>query len=583
MRVNLLDYTDFKVQLGNLDSFRKTLAARAEENRKIRDSNLDTMAMRESGPLLPDEVAVPQRVVNNTITRNITNYDRYLRQPIRLIILKNPKDPAKSYAQNEIYYTDKLKQPDWDSPFLRVGDSGELHGLGFMEVVYDDGEDFPIRFEFVKYEDIVYDKKAKNLQRQSMIARRLEWNADALEETLDPVFGFNPEVVEKIVGECKDVFKLFDIYKVWFKIKRVVYVAWASMNGEGFLKDPRPLNVTGIPESRYPIHEFRLILGEDDELNQAKGRAFLEKDNQEAVTQLWQSCINGSIRASKFYPTPENPVEDKDELAKLVFKHGTPVGIPMKIFQAAYPNPIMLSTAQAIQRNQLQDSGAVDYAVMAREDSNKTATEINAAGELQSQQIGMVMANYSRFFRNVHTNAWDWVRGLALQNKIPWYGAKVVVGNPGLPPMMENPKELLAPNFQVFAAGDYEFVRRKELQDLFARFGDVFKGTPVGRMLTYDLLTVLFPEAGGRYAEAYKQYNILNEQTTLLATGLLERVKELIAMDPMIAKAFPELQQTENAIAQLNSIYGNSQRVLGNVEGSPSNEEPSVGVNENAG
>lgn len=574
-KIDLLGYTDFKSQLSNLEGVRTvTLLPRAVSNRKIRDFAVETKMLQNDGTLLPDEVAIPKRTVDNTIGRNMAQYEQYLRQPQRLILLKDPKNPLKSFQENEIYYTNQIKRPDWDTPFMLVADSGELHGLGFMEVIYDPELVFPVAFEFVRYEDIIYDKKTRNHQRQAMIARHYEWNADALQAAVED--GFSQEVVDKLVGSNKDIFQLYDIYKVWFKVNGKVNVAWASCGGDDFLKTPAELNITGEVETQYPLEIFRFRLTEDDELNQAKGRAFLDKDNQEAITQLWQGCVNGNNRASKIYFVAKNPGENKSELAKVELKHGCLMSIPMDMFQPAYPNPGMLATAQAFEGSQLQESGQPDYAVLARPDTRKTAEEIRAAQALQNNQVGKVMANYSRFFRKVHTLAWSWVQALAQQNKIDWVDQIVIPGVPGLPPIKRNPQALLAPDFQVFAAGDFEFIRRQELETLFAQFGDVFKGTPVGKMMTYDLLLYKFPEAGSRYAEAFAKYNQTQDQAVSILNGLIERIQA----NPQLAATIPELSQIQDAAHQLGNIYGGSPGGANPVEESADNSivDPGVGV-----
>ena len=580
--MNILDYNDFKRALGNLSEIRRSkLEPRAAANRKIRDQNLDREMMIKDGKILGDDIVIPIRMVHDTILRNIARYENYLRAPSRIILLKDPHNPIQSAEQLDIRYSNGIKQPEWDTPFIRVADSGELHGAGFLEIVHDLNTDLQVNFEFIRFEDFCYDQKCKKLQRQPMIARRMQWNSDQLIAGIKS--GFSEEVVGKLIGQNKDAFKLFDIYKVWTKVAGVVWVTWASEDCAEYLKELRKLDVIGEPETSYPVFDFRFLLTEDEELFQAKGRGFLDKDSQEAATQTWTSMINGTRRAARFYPSPKNIIDSNSE-TQILLKEAVMNKVPFDLLQMQYPPSSMLATVTTLQRQQAESSGSINFAAVTNKGSEKTATEIEAAQELETQISGTVMANYSRFYRNVHNFSWRWVQGLARRNQIDFIGTPVVV--PELGVIYQNDQELLRPDYVVYVAGDYELVRAKELEQLFANFGDLFKGTPLGRVMTRDLLIAKFPEAGKRYADLYTQFNVLQDQTIQIAQGMLERIQgaeKNPATAEVVSQLFPDMPQLQNAIAQLSQLYSNSGAGTGPVETTPSDSTTGGGTQEAAG
>jgi len=547
------DFQALKTATSSLISFNKDkIVPREQANRERRELPFTKEKLREDGSILADDIYIPMRIINDNIRRDMPQYTSWLRMPQRLILLKDPLMPAKSFEMLEGPYTDGLRYTNWDEPYYLAADSAELHGVGYVKVLYDPAAPLHVSVSFLNYSEVLFDKECRDLQRQAVIAIKSFW----IQEEILAQEEFNKEVVKKLIGENKDGNKQYELYQVFYKVNGIVWSCWHADSSEDYLREPKPYEAgRGAIETVYPVFDYRLFVTEDRRLAMARGRAYYDSDIQEAVTVTWTSVISANKRASGFYPTTDGEIDEK-AASKFVLERGKLSPYKLKLNQFPYPPSTVLTTVDSLVRQNQANQGYTDFAAMNRVDSGKTATEINAAREVKTEQAGQVLSNFSVFFQRVHTYIWSLVQHYAMNDQIKLYGetvAKVLDPATGKTvSVFVNDKESLDREFSVVAAGDVEFSRRQQLKELYATYGQQFAGTPLGKVITYDLLLTMFPEQGRRYADIYKKFNVQNDVAVTLMEGILQRVQTGQLIQPQ------ELAQINEQLAQLKQLYGGS-------------------------
>ena len=134
---------------------------------------------------------------------------------------------------------------------------------------------------------------------------------------------------------------------------------------------------------------------------------------------LWTAMINGTVRASNVYASPAQDDGNGGKLAQaeVDLVHGVVFSKPLNFWSTPYPDPLIIKAAQALDTQTQQETGQVDFAVSNREDSRKTATEVQAANQQQSLLNSVQVSLFSAFLRDVHTAVWPIVQSQALDRK----------------------------------------------------------------------------------------------------------------------------------------------------------------------
>lgn len=547
-----------------------------ESRRDQRYLDLDVEAMRKSDELKADETFIPVRVIDTNIVREHPAYSAFLTQSRRLVTLICQDQTNVDASRLELEVTRGFRYPGWFLQFYRTVDGALTHGWDSIEVVFDPTKPLHVAFEHIGHDNLYFNKKVRNIQESERVIRRYPVTSTKLKSFVTS-FGFSQEQVDLICKKdetSKRTDKIFYIYKQFFKFEGVVYVSWfSSTDTNDWLKMPEPLRL-GIakqtagspmlpgyapilewqdaPIDMYPIHILLYKETEEDCITDKVGRAFLDGDWQEAQSAVVSGYVNGMLRASNVYAAPETgDVEGatvKQTDTELV--NGAIYDKPLKFFHTDYPEATVLMALNYFNSAQAQQAGQVDYATMARKDSKKTATELNAAQSEADLLRGTPITLYSEWLRDVFDLSWRIVQSQALQDKISLLRKPVADPmNPALV-VFANDKETIGKQFLVLPAGDSDVVARKEKLMQMMQDWPVVSTTPLASRFLADLIRLKYPDVGEEYAQILMGGDVGRG----LVQGLNESVKQLVGM-MLPGTLGPQHQQQMAALDQQVASY----------------------------
>ena len=550
-----------------------------EQRRKTRKLEIDVEALRQKGEVDEDETLIPIRMIDNNIIQEQPPYINYLKNSRRLGIFDCLEDPALNCDLIEQEFTKVSTYTGWETPYFKCLDGSQAHGWDAVEIIFDKEKPGNFAIEHIGHDKLLFPRSAIDIQKSLRVIRQFDVTLLQLYNWIKE-FGFNEEQVNILRNVRKETQKENEtcrIYKLFFKLDKVVYVAWFSLeNGvRDWLKTPTPLYL-GIdsqqentfvptPISFYPIVILPYRETEESQITSHKGRVFLDEARQEAMTALWSSFVNGQNRASQVFASPSQ--EDGSgaslkELEDVVLRGGRILNKPMTFWHMDYPDPSVLKTLQYADVSNDKDSGQVNFAAMNREDSRKTAKEIGAAQEQQSLLNSVQLTLFSTFLRQVLNITWLIVQSQALQNNIRFLliPQEVQVPNPVDPtqPYIDpatgqpitktvfvNNKELISKKYSLRAAGDVDVIKRQELEAKMQQDWAVVQNTGLAQAFLTDYIKLRYPDKGDRYAIAMQQGNPLQMQVQQLTNILSATFKQ---HPEILQQLSPEDQQ------QLNNI-----------------------------
>lgn len=550
-----------------------------EQRRKTRKLEIDVEALRQKGEVDEDETLIPIRMIDNNIIQEQPPYINYLKNSRRLGIFDCLEDPALNCDLIEQEFTKVSTYTGWETPYFKCLDGSQAHGWDAVEIIFDKEKPGNFAIEHIGHDKLLFPRSAIDIQKSLRVIRQFDVTLLQLYNWIKE-FGFNEEQVNILRNVRKETQKENEtcrIYKLFFKLDKVVYVAWFSLeNGvRDWLKTPTPLYL-GIdsqqentfvptPISFYPIVILPYRETEEPQITSHKGRVFLDEARQEAMTALWSSFVNGQNRASQVFASPSQ--EDGSgaslkELEDVVLRGGRILNKPMTFWHMDYPDPSVLKTLQYADVSNDKDAGQVNFAAMNREDSRKTAKEIGAAQEQQSLLNSVQLTLFSTFLRQVLNITWLIVQSQALQNNIRFLliPQEVQVPNPVDPtqPYIDpatgqpitktifvNNKELISKKYSLRAAGDVDVIKRQELEAKMQQDWAVVQNTGLAQAFLTDYIKLRYPDKGDRYAIAMQQGNPLQMQVQQLTNILSATFKQ---HPEILQQLSPEDQQ------QLNNI-----------------------------
>ena len=105
--------------------------------RKLRYAEVDVEAERDAGVLQPDEVWIPQHIIDTNIRREQAPYVQYLTQSPRAVILEDSLDPSVDMSLLERDATKKIRFDGWQIPMFSNIDCFQANGYSWVEAVQD--------------------------------------------------------------------------------------------------------------------------------------------------------------------------------------------------------------------------------------------------------------------------------------------------------------------------------------------------------------------------------------------------------------------------------------------------------------
>lgn len=588
-----MDYSSMRIHLQSLINEWEHYREKAKENRKTRDVEMSIEVLRREGTLDEDETLIPVRVIDTNITREMPPYINYVKNSRRLCIFTSLSQPGATTDPLELEFTRIMTYPDWEKPLFKLIDGSATHGWDATEVVFDSSKPGNCAVEHIGHDCLFWPRTCKNLEQAKRVIRQYDYTTLELRKFVKK-FGWDGNQVDKIVqarkGGKKDG-ETNKIYKVFFKDDEgVVQSGWFAISDgvDDWLKKPEQHYIgideqtqgidpmTQQPTSQWvpkPLYEYPIEIlpyreSEKPKLVEKKGRVFLDSPKQEAQTGILSSFINGVSRATRILASPkqdDGTGNSVTEIANQELQGGTILNKPVDFYNAPYPDFEILKALQYLDTSTQQETNQVNFAVMNREDSRKTAKEMSLA-ENQSTMLNSVQLTlFSTYMRKTYGLCWLVVQSQALQGNIIFLrinqpqpvpsaiqpGAPAVDPQTGKLQMKDNwvnNVQVIGQEYDVRAAGDVDVIQKQERIQQMKQDWPVVQNTGLATTFMSDLIRLSYPDKGDQYAQILQQSEH-NQVKTLsaLAAGFSKVLESMVKSHPDVVTKLPPDDQLKLA------------------------------------
>jgi len=568
---NYKNYTEASTNIHKLVGICDQQHITAQDQRQQRRLNIDLDLERRDGYLSPDEIYIPTHIIDTNIRREQAKYVSYIVNSRRTAVFSSSTDPSFNTGPLERDFTERSRYDGWQVPLFRTIDCMQLHGYCVAEIQFDDTKPGHFAIESVNYEDIAFPDDTRDIQACGMLVHRHYFTREQL---LDMVKTreFSKEQVESLVGEPVDeqTESLFKVEKVMFRDNGIVQVGWSCVaKSNDWLRKPRPLflgkrDAEGeIYETEYPYVVFHYMIAEDMTIKNCVGRAFLDKHVQEAVSSMMSSFVTAHRRASNFYFAKDaDDPNQSNEQTNVQFVPGALIDSNIKQFQLSPPNSSMLSAIQAMVSQNSQEQSQMNYAAMNRQDSRKTATEINTATAEAQMLSATQVALFSIAIKRIYEKCFE------------IYSSRVLDG------LIEPTIDLsyfTDHKYNMKPAGDSDVVERQEKAGKMLQVWPVIQqNSALAVDYMKDMLSMLFPDESPKYLQKMEE----DTSRAQLMQQMMTIIQSLI-IDPqtgqMTEEAQPYAQQLQALQQQVQALSGGNPQGAGGASpqgmaGSPNNQ-----------
>lgn len=575
-----------------------------DERRKTRDVDINVQALRDSGKLDEDETIIPDRVIDNNITREQPPYINYLKNSRRLSIFTCISNPDINSQRLELEFTQGMSYIGWELPHYKCLDGAQTHGWDSIEVVYDEDKPLHVGLEQVGHDQLFFPRSSLNLQNAPYVLRAYDVTLLQLKKFTDS-YGFDKAQVGIIIDSIKNTQRKVEtvqIFKRLCKYDGQVYVDWFSIEKgcSDWLKSPAPLFLgistqvqtldmaTGQPKMvpqdtpirQYPIYLLPYRETEKPKLIDHKGRVFYDENKQEAQTAVLSAFVNGLTRASNVYAsydTDDGSGGSLQEIENINLTGGRILNKPIRFFHPDYPDPMVLKALQYFDVANDVEMNKPNFAAMNREDSRKTAKEITAAQQEQQLLSSTQLTLFSTHIRAIYNLVWLIVQSQAMQSKIKFLLIKkqkpqinpvlsTPMSGPDGQPMMEdyfeNDFETIKQMYDIRAAGDVDVIQKQEKVAQMKQDFPVIANTVLKDDFLAELIRLEYPDTGEKWAlkleqqgGAFEQMKSLVAQLSTYLTGAIQDAPDVLKhLQPneqaMLTQALQQAQSITQTIAQ---------------------------------
>jgi hypothetical protein len=619
----LFDYSTARTHLKRLVDDWKEEITETEERRKTRDVHVNVEELRQRGDIDEDETLVPIRLIDTNIQRELPPYINYLKNSRRLCTFDSLDNPDTDTQNLELAFTRGMTYLSWEVPHYKCLDGAMTHGWDAIEVVLDESKPLHVSHEHIGHDQLFFPRTNRDIQQAPKVIRAYDITILQLKNFVEK-FGFDKEQVDHIIASRKDSKKEIEVvrvYKMFCKYQGIVHVGWFALEEAStvadWLKKPAPLSLgiaeqttemqtvmvtqphplTGQPIQvptqqskmvwkdkpvrQYPIFVLPYRETEKPKLTDHKGRCFLDEAKQEAQTAILSSYINGLTRASNLYASvgaEDGSGSSLKELNDTKLVGGRIFNKPLNFFHTDYPDPSVLRFMQYADVANSQETNQPNFAAMNREDSRKTAREIDTANQQQQLLNSVQLTLFSAHIRAVYSFSWLIVQSQAMQGLIAFLritkqrpsvnpmqpGQPIVdpqTGQPAMESYQENDFDTIKQSFDVRAAGDIDVVQRQERVSQMMADWPVVANTPLAGRFLQDLVRLKYPDKGEEYAGILGEADQLKQMQGMVAqlgTMLQGAVKEapqvLQGLQPQEQQALMQaIQQSQQVAAQLQT------------------------------
>lgn len=582
-REQLVDFSKAKTYLTRIVDDWSDEVKQTENRRNIRDIDIDNVNLRKSGKLDEDESLIPDRVIDTNIQREIPPFINYLKNSRRLAIFTCVSNPDITDSQRlELEFTRGMTYPNWETPFYKEIDGAATHGWDAMEVVYDESKPLNVGLEQIGHDKLFFPKSCLDIQDASRIIRAYDVTINQLKSFVEK-FGFSRDQVGKIIAARagkQDEPETVRIFKKFCKFEGAVWVGWFSLQYgcDNWLKAPIKLDLgikvkrtistqvpttvlgpTGMPQTvmttqsqdvwqsedikQYPVFVLPYRETEKPLVIDHKGRVFLDQYKQEAMTSILSSFVTGLYRATQVYAARSNDDGTGSSLAEennIVLTGNRILNKPVAFFHSDYPDPMVLKALQYFDVANAAETNQVSFAANNRQDSRKTAAEVESANQQQSLLNSVQLTLFSTHIRSIYSLVWMIVQSQALQSVIKFLLIKIaqpqlnpltkdpILGQNGQPVMQEvwvNDEVIIQQIYDVRAAGDVDVIQRTEKIQQMKQDWPVISNTILKDVFLAELIRLQYPDSGDKWAKVLETQGNQFEQMK----GLLGAMGKMMA------------------------------------------------------
>ena len=579
--VDSLKYENWQNKIKDLVAQSTEQANKAIAHRRLRYSQIDIEGERKAGKIAPDELFIPQHIIDMNIRREQSSYVQYITQSPRAVILTNRRDPTVVGDMLEKDVTNRLRYDNWQVPIYGNIDSFQQNGYSLVEIEFDDTKPGSLKHEVVPLGDFGMVNDTKDIQECEIICRKYYFTKTKL-KALVKLYDFKAEQIENIlrannttnqaatdsVQDRRDK-SLNVVYKVMFRNQGYVQVAWCEdEKTDDWLRDPRPLFIgrekldpqtlrpvlgtDGKPvneyETEYPYVLFPYMISENDTVSELKGRVYLDQDTQEACSSLLSSFCTAHRRAAGLYfaKDTDDPNSDAQLQKNVFFRTGALINAKIKQFQLTAPGADMLSAVQALVTANMQETSQVNFAAQNRKDSRKTATEIQASTQSAQALSTVQVVLFSTALRQMYQKMFDVLR------------TRVLCGLVQVSPALQL---LYREDWIVRPSGDVDVIERQQLVTQMMNAWPVMQNTPANIAFLSDVLTKMFPETAQRYIQIFQQSQAQQAQQAQSQQAQFQQQAMQMAQGIVHLSKHPEWFSDEGKQAALPTVMSTAEHI----------------------
>lgn len=530
-----------------------------KKRREVRKKEYNVNEMRTDGIIEADETYIARRIIDRNITREKPEFLSYIEASPRLVLFKSKSNPSVDTIALADWFALGMRYRGWNEAWHRAFDACRLHGASFIEVRADKTQPFNLILEYTPREFLIFPKKVRrSIQRCERILRKYEYLPNELENAIEE-YGFDKDVVTKLTESAKDLNRdePICVYKAFLKKDGLIWTAWyAESCKDKWLRAPEPLYLGEVSQgglvqsTKFPFVCILFEYTEEEEILNCKGRAARDLADQDALSDIWSAMVNGTKRAARLQASRVNGPNAEGAQAEVI--EGNKI-MPYQVdyYQAAYPDPMILQVAQQLGVENQQSAGQVDYAVVNRKDSRKTATELSMAQQQSSQLSSVTITPVANAEVEVYEMCWEVVQSQVLAGIIPKPDHLAI--------------EMFSDNYVLAPAGDAEVIKRAEKIANLQQDIPLFAGTPIYNDIITKYLELRFPDEA------------MSLKEKLASTNLLPVVQQLLS----VLQAVPIDNLTPEQQQALQSIMQNAQSAI-NASGTPGGPQGMAPARSNA-
>jgi len=306
------------------------------------------------------------------------------------------------------------------------------------------------------------------------------------------------------------------------------------------------------PEKEYPYHILPYKVTEDQAIAQTQGRGEMDLHIQEASCSTWSAFVNQCWESSRVMWSPSQPDPTNGGTApkqlSVIIKKGAIWDRPMTAFTPPPPNPMVPKALEMLATQNADNINQTAWTVNNRQDSRKTAREIDSAEKQQSQISSTQVVVLSVSLQSVFNADWRIIQSQALQGNIPFLSR----GKDETTGLYVNDEATLSVTFQLYPAGDVDYVERMEQTAMMQQDWPVIQQTGARDIFMEEYLRVRYPKTADRYIAAIKagdqKTQLIQSMGTLLKTAVTDETGNL---RPEWQPHAQELASLEQAAQQL--------------------------------